>query len=219
MTEATTEATEVTTEVTEATTEATGIIVSDVVRVRCEQGETCCPPWVGIVTAAPVGGVNVRVRRPESTYGTLVLRTLAERLPDAEALPVLRQVYDADVERLNQVQTELRDAASNARSGQYAAEQALADLRTTVGRTAIRYAIEHDWCSVVQRALEEMGIDPIYPQRRVTVTLEFLTRDDADDESTSTPDQEDIARMLYGMSQSTLEDAIQDYSSEDAEGE
>lgn len=57
-----------------------------------------------------------------------------------------------------------------------ARESELADFKDTVARVAMRYAREHDWCSVVTDALAELGLTPpeIQVSGTFTVTYEFI---------------------------------------------
>ena len=52
-------------------------------------------------------------------------------------------------------------------------EREMADLKRRVARVAMREATEHNWCGVVRRALDEMGIEVPQPSATVEVLVKY----------------------------------------------
>lgn len=70
--------------------------------------------------------------------------------------------------------SETGKALSAARESAQAPAQ-LDDLvsKAQVRQVAKKYAVQHDWCSVVDEALREMGINPEEPHLRGTIVVEY----------------------------------------------
>lgn len=78
-------------------------------------------------------------------------------------------------------------------------EAELAAFKQKVVKIAMEKAKEHDWCGVVQDALDEMGLE--VPKKKARVVLEFETDDEID--------SYDARNLIYDMSRDALSDAIQ----------
>jgi hypothetical protein len=47
------------------------------------------------------------------------------------------------------------------------------EFKLNVIKTARKYAIEHNWCGVVDKALEEMGLGPVWQPVKLNITVEY----------------------------------------------
>lgn len=81
-------------------------------------------------------------------------------------------------------------------------EAEFAAFKKKVAVVAMQKAKKHDWCSVVQDALEEMGLE--VPKSKARVVLEFDV--DGDDLS-----KEEIKSLVYDLNRDDLYEAIQSF--------
>lgn len=75
------------------------------------------------------------------------------------------QPADPRIQELIELLGATRQERDTARQQRDQAQQDLIEFRQTVTQTAVRYAREYDWCSVVQSALEDMGLETTVEQR------------------------------------------------------
>lgn len=86
----------------------------------------------------------------------------------AEIYPTVRDEQHQYTVMLDELRTQVREAR-DARDRVQASldtlrereEERMEAFRQRVGQVAMRYARDHNWCSVVQRALEELGIEVV----------------------------------------------------------
>lgn len=142
----------------------------------------------------------------------------AEPVPEAPAEAI---VEVPDVESLRSEVQALKAAVESAqgtlfteRNLRWQAQQALTDFRTLVRDTAIEYAEQYDWCEVVDRALEAMGLDPRQRTYRVGTTITIQRYIHVDVEATSV---DEAWRAVDNMGESELREALENYDSDDVD--
>lgn len=162
------------------------------------------PTMLGVVTARAIGGCYFWVPgRHRQDEGDLFVpwrevRTYCREAStegDNTATQLVRDLYAAWLD-VNQKFIAKADA--------YLREQAeAARFREQVAEVASRYARENDWCSVVESALGELGLELIKSRYRVDVVMRFSVDVDADDEDEA---REEVAYMIDGVAMSGHEE-------------
>lgn len=94
---------------------------------------------------------------------------------------------------------------------QAAVDKALEEYKEKVGKVAIKYAIENDWCDTVKEALAELGIE--VPGETVEYTISFKVTS-----TLGSVDHDELVAQLEKYTESWISDTVADSTlSEDAE--
>jgi hypothetical protein len=90
---------------------------------------------------------------------------LADPSPGPDPAAVLQDELRLLREELDQARVALAEARQHAEEH----DRDLDNFKTRVAAVAMNYAREHNWCSVVTEALDELGLEP--PPTRISGTL------------------------------------------------
>lgn len=122
----------------------------------------------------------------------------------AEENPILVEV-NPEVNRLQLRITDLESTLATLRTQNQTQQRRLEQMsndherfKELVSSTATKYARRHDWCSVVDEALEEMGLErePVSFSGVISVRINFTAN--RTDGERGTPNARDVNRWLYG---------------------
>lgn len=153
--------------------------------------------------------VTLEAEEAASSHTWVITRELAAKIkasvdtdPTTEVTPetgptaiVSLEKYEDEIKTKNATIEQQLEELRRLRDVVTTTEEELRNFKRRVGEIAMEYAQRHDWCSTVEEALDEMGIE--VPTKDYVFTLSVIYRVRGTKESYGDPDTYDIQRNAY----------------------